>query len=623
MLVPALEALQKLGWESSRIGHTLCAVCLKFRQFQPLRSAMSRSQLKAQRANRSKAAGEHKRTESELADALPSGRGASAEQPVRWWQGTLAIALVGSVLLWLAFPPVNWWPLAWVAPVPWLMLVRMKELPGRRPHRALWFAGFAFWMGALHWLRLPYWATSFGWVALSIYLGLYLPLFVVLARRAVHGWGLSLVWVAPVIWTSLELVRGHLLGGFLMAAVGHTQSQWLEMIQISDLGGGYAVTFLVMFVAACLTRMWPLGEGRKTTLWPAFAAVAALVAVWGYGSYRMAAAEPEPGPTVLLVQGSIDTEMKADPALRAEVYRQYFTLSQRGTMNRDDIDLVIWPETMFRETLFSHDEDAKPPADADWTIEELADAERHIRQLISDTAIAIGAPMILGLDCVHFRAVGDARHNSAMLVAADGELSDRYDKMHPVLFGEYIPLGDKYPWLYSLSPLSNSVLPGERPVAIEVAGARFAPSICYENILPHLIAGQVRTLREAGEEPDVLVNLTNDGWFWGSSELDMHLTCALFRAVECRKPMLVAANTGFSAWIDGDGRIVQQGPRRDTGTIVAEVNLDPRQSLYLTLGDWPWAICLLFSMAVALDLTAGERLRRQKNAISEGSDTTN
>ena len=77
-----------------------------------------------------------------------------------------------------------------------------------------------------------------------------------------------------------------------------------------------------------------------------------------------------------------------------------------------------------------------------------------------------------------------------------------------------------------------------------------------------------------GREPDVLVNLTNDGWFWGSSELDMHLACGVFRAVECRKPLLIAANTGFSAWIDGDGRIQEQGPRRAAGVIVAEPRLD-------------------------------------------------
>ena len=82
----------------------------------------------------------------------------------------------------------------------------------------------------------------------------------------------------------------------------------------------------------------------------------------------------------------------------------------------------------------------------------------------------------------------------------------------------------------------------------------------------------------------MLVNLTNDGWFWGSSELDMHLACGVFRAVECRKPLLIAANTGFSAWIDGDGRIAAQGPRRDADSLLAEPRLDQRPQL--VSGPW-------------------------------------
>lgn len=559
------------------------------------------------------ATNKQKRTEAKLSDALPTRQAKRGAEQRRWWQSTLAIAVAGSVMLWMAFPPVDWWPLAWVAPVFWVVLIRMPELPGRRPYRALWLAGFVFWMGALHWLRLPYWATSFGWVALSIYLGLYLPVFVAVTRHAVHAWKLSVVWVAPVVWTALELARGHILGGFLMASLGHTQYPWLEVIQISDLVGGYAVSFLVMLVAACLARMWPL-TGRRVTAWPAFIATAAIAAAWLYGSYRMAGAAPEPGPTVLLVQGSIDTEMKADPALQSQVYRQYFTLSKQGTMSRDDVDLVIWPETMFRNSLFSHDDDAQPPPGEDWSIDQLTDAERYTRDLMATTAMQIGAPVLFGVDCIHFRRDRVDRHNSAVLVSDDGEIGRRYDKMHPVLFGEYMPWGEEYPWLYSLSPLSGGVLPGKEPVAIEVDGVRYAPSICYENILPHLIANQVRKLRCEGESPDVLVNLTNDGWFWGSSELDMHLACALFRAVECRLPMLVAANTGFSAWIDADGRVIQRGPRRDTGTIVADVALDSRDSLYLTIGDWPWAICLLFSVVVGVDLVRVHRARRRQSA---------
>jgi apolipoprotein N-acyltransferase len=115
-----------------------------------------------------------------------------------------------------------------------------------------------------------------------------------------------------------------------------------------------------------------------------------------------------------------------------------------------------------------------------------------------------------------------------------------------------------------------------------------------------VIRRQINTLAAEGKEPDVLVNLTNDGWFWGSSELDLHLVCGVFRAVECRKPFLIAANTGFSAWIDGNGRVLEQGPRRDRGAIVAPVRVDGRHSWYLAYGDLPAGICLLVSLGFAV-----------------------
>jgi apolipoprotein N-acyltransferase len=121
---------------------------------------------------------------------------------------------------------------------------------------------------------------------------------------------------------------------------------------------------------------------------------------------------------------------------------------------------------------------------------------------------------------------------------------------------------------------------------------RFTPNICYETVLSREIRGQINALQVQNREPDVLINLSNDGWYWGSSELDMLLACSVFRAVECRKPYAIAANTGFSASIDADGRILQQGPRHDSATLLAEVRIDSRRSFYLQYGDWPAGICL-------------------------------
>jgi apolipoprotein N-acyltransferase len=218
---------------------------------------------------------------------------------------------------------------------------------------------------------------------------------------------------------------------------------------------------------------------------------------------------------------------------------------------------------------------------------------------ISRLAQSYGAPFLIGVDSYDVNGDVNRRFNSALFVAEDGTLGARYDKMHPVLFGEYVPLGDRFPWLYNLTPLGGGLTAGTEAQSGTVAGATVCPSICYETVMPQVIRRQVLQLRAAGKEPDLLVNVTNDGWFWGSSELDLHLICGVFRAVECRKPMVIAANTGFSASIDANGMILAQGPRRESAILVAETKLDDRRSLYLLWGDWPAGGCLLVCVGLA------------------------
>jgi apolipoprotein N-acyltransferase len=182
--------------------------------------------------------------------------------------------------------------------------------------------------------------------------------------------------------------------------------------------------------------------------------------------------------------------------------------------------------------------------------------------------------------------------NSVALIGASCEVENRYDKIHRVLVGEYLPFGEWFPWLYQFTPVGRGIAQGRSAVAIEVAGLRLCPSICFESTVPHLIRRQVQALAAAGDEPDLLVNSTNDGWFFGASCLDLHLACNVFRAVEMGKPMVVAANTGFSAWIDDRGRILEQGPRRATGHFAVSLKRSPgRISGYRIVGDWPWIIC--------------------------------
>ena len=533
----------------------------------------------------------------------------------RWWQrSVLGPALLGAALVCAALPPWDLWPLAWIGPVWWILLIRRQELPGRRPYLALWTAGLLFWLAAIHWLRLPHWLTAIGWVGLSVWLACYWPVFFCLSRIAVHRLRIPVIIAAPVVWTGLQLAQAHLLTGFRMGALAHTQYRWITLIQISDLAGDYAVDFLIIFVAACIARMVRCDAQRRIVLWPVLPAAAILAATLGYGCFRTSGQYTQPAARVALIQGSIDTELKYDPQQDDFIHRQYLALSRLAIARSSKVDLVVWPETMFRKPFFTVDPQAQAPPDWPDTAEDFQKFRREapswsLAQL-ARTVRAIGVPTILGVDGQRIGADRVYRTNTALLLSAEGQPVARYDKMHPVLFGEYMPFVHAIPWLQRMTPVSVNLDSGEHPAVFVVGGVRFSPSICYETVLAHVIRGQVAELRRSGQEPQVLVNLTNDGWFWGSSELDMHLICGVFRAIECRKPLVIAANTGFSAWIDGDGRIRAQGPRRATGTLVADVRADLRSSPYLAYGDLPAGICL--GCCAVLALVGIPEIRKRK-----------
>lgn len=535
------------------------------------------------------------------------------------------LAFLGSALLWASLPPVDWGLLAWIAPIPWVLLIRREKLDGWRPYTMLGLAGFAFWMATLHFMRLPHWATSFGWIALSFYFAFYLPAFVGLSRVAVHRLRVPMILAAPIVWTGLELARAHLLTGMSLASLGHTQYRWIELIQLSDLAGAYGVGFVVMFVAASLASVFPCienenapasqcdGPFRRTfaTICPLLLAVAMLAAALIYGHIRIEGNTSTNGPRIALIQGSSDVELFNAPDAETyqrmieercdAIFREYVQLSDDAVRKHRHIDLLVWPESMFPWGLLTFDPKVAKPANPEWAKYTDADFHKTLQhwakkgpERMTWLAERLDVPLLLGANRSHLGVDRERSYTSAFHVGRDGKVQGRYDKIHLVMFGEYMPFVEYLPWLQYLTPLTGSATSGERFAAFDVGKRRIAPSICYESVLSHVIRGQVNQLAAEGREPDILINLTNNGWFWGSSELDLHLICGVFRAVECRKPLLVAANTGFSAWIDSDGRIQQQGPRRAKGFILAEPRLDVnRRSWYLRHGDWFAALCFV------------------------------
>lgn len=534
---------------------------------------------------------------------------------------TLRVALVGALLMWGALPPLGLGFLGWIAPVPWLWLARQPELRGRRPYRAIWFSAFVFWLGILHWLRLPHWATSFGWIALAFYMSLYTPAIVALVRYAARQFRISIVISAPIVWTAADQARAYLLSGFSMGSLCHSQYRWTSVIQTADLCGEFGVTFLMVLTAAAVARALPLGGGESNTRredWRFIGLAAGIVAAMvGYGRWSLAIGDAamEPGPKIALIQGSIDTEMKYDPNSSKNVYDHYMSLSQSAVAADPAVQLIVWPETMFPYSTMSLSEDVEPGPNDSWTIEVLRQGADLNQMAIATTAERLGRPLLIGIGAEQYTKGNVRRWNSALYTDAHGNHKGRYDKCHAVPFGEYTPFAETFPFLYNLTPLTGGIEEGKRAEAFDLSGTMLSPSICYETVLARVIRREVLELRGRGIEPDVLVNVTNDGWFWGSSELDLHLICGVFRAVECRKPLVIAANTGFSAHIDSAGRIVEQGPRREAGFIDAAVMLDHRRSPYLAGGDWLANGCVIAASFIAFAALA-DRCRKKRSAAT-------
>lgn len=527
-----------------------------------------------------------------------------------------ALGLLGMLLLGLALPPVNAWPLGWLAPIPWVALVRYRAFANWRGYFGLWLAGAAFWLPMLYWLCLAHWSATFGWIPLCLYLAGYLPAFVAIARVAAHRLNVPLVIAAPMVWTGLNYAQSHILSGFDMASVAHTQFRWLHLLQCCDLVGEYGVVFVMFAVAAGVASRLPLPGAGKFAWWPLAGAGVLLAAVLVYGEVRLRQAAPRPGPTVTLIQGNIDTELKFTEGEEQRVYEHYMALTRQAYTERPNTDLIVWPETMFRYPIYEFTPDAAVTPGEGPSLDVLRSMAQGQRGGLGQLAQMFNTNLLLGIDTVGFGNQVLRRYNSALLIERGGDIRARYDKTHPVLFGEYIPLVDTFPWIEHMSPMGRGIEHGQHPSVVPLKWSQgtlgMSINICYETVLPHVVRNLARQrIAEgpaAGQEPELIVNLTNDGWFWGSHELDLHLICGVFRAVELRKPFLAAANTGFSAWIDGDGEIARQGPRHSTGWIVADVQLDSRQSLYYRWGDWFAGGCLIGCLGfVALGWTRRPR----------------
>jgi apolipoprotein N-acyltransferase len=553
---------------------------------------------------------------------------------IPWYQTTWAAALLGAILLALSFPPADQGWLAWFAVVPWLSLIARPTLSGRRPYLTIWLAGCVHWLLVLHWLRLPHWATAIGWPFLAAYLAAYLPLFVAVSRVVVHRCQWSLPLTVMMVWMGCEYIRLWFFTGFGMACLGHTQYRWHALIQAAEFGGATLVGGLVLLPAAwCVAWFCWSQQTRRRTIIDGVCIVTLFTAVFVYG-YQELQLPLQPTITAALIQGNIDTVFEYEEGRNERVMKEYLEITEQAMKSASgNIHLIVWPESMCRLPHVTFAPDFVMPKESNRTVEQM---QEHIcnqfKQLkskcyqdlnLDGETISFPVAMILGIDREElFSELQFNRFNSVLFldirnsVQDISELQVTYDKMHCVPFGEYIPFGDWFPWLYKITPLPGGLTPGKEPSCFVLDPSKpsfrykfihqdhnLSPSICYETVMPQVIRNHMLALSEQGTTPDILVNVTNDGWFWGSSELDLHLICGVFRAVENRRPMIIAANTGFSAYIDPLGRIKAQGKRHEKDYLIVTPEIYEGRnrewlSSYVRYGEWAGKLGLLLIVAV-------------------------
>jgi apolipoprotein N-acyltransferase len=594
---------------------------------------------------------------------------------------------LAALLTWAAHFPLAWGVLGWLAPVPLIVLVRLPTAP-RWMLRAVYLTSLAGTAASLQWMRLgDVWLIP-AWFSLSIYLSIYAPLLVAVTRTAVHRFRIPIGVAVPLAWVATEFARAHVMTGLAWYFLAHTQYRFIELIQVSDLVGAYGVTALVALAATSLALAlpttwlikwgwWPTGDHSDSTpsirqavpsirqAVPTIVAAVTLIGLAiGYGVLRRGQADFTPGPRVALVQGNFTSSLKHDPDAFANIYRVHRRLT--GLAVRKQPDIIVWPETMFRYPLLDMVEELD-----DEQLRKLApgirpeDWHKHaVRELLADLAAEAGAGLIVGLERIEAGPKRLRTYNSAILVQPDTGETTGYDKLHRVPFGEYIPFSETLPWLHQLTPFPPhfGITAGESAAIFRHRDWNLAPLICFEDTVPHLVRGIAASAVRQQRAPDLFVNLTNDGWFHGSSELDQHLVTAVFRTVECRTPMVRAANTGISAIIDGDGvirtpaifidgdaeialemaagdrslsetereaRMKEIEAHRRTGyvdpmtgrwrrqlnaVLVDVVPLDSRNSFYVRTGDWFAGSCTLATLLVIAAGIISRRRRRREAA---------
>lgn len=461
--------------------------------------------------------------------------------------------------------------------------------------------GSLFFIINIVWMR---YVTYAAWLLLSFYSMGYFVAFSVSTSIILKKFNnLPLTIVAPFLWVSIEYVRSFLMTGFPWLFIGHTQYKYLSLIQIADITGVYGISFLIVLINAAIADLlvfFKPGQNHKKASYYLLAIIFPIVifaTVILYGVSCLKNNTFKHGPNVSVVQGNIHQSVKNDPNEEQKVknLQKYLKLSRLLVQEDEKVELVIWPETMAPGIL---------NINPDFTGRYI---DRITQNSIQNIAYSLNSRMIIGSTAIEIERGEQAFYNSAFYIDNAGLITNRYDKIHLVPFGEYTPLKRYLPFLARLVPYEVSLSHGKKRAIFNLIcqnmdSYRFGVLICYEDTVPTLVREFVN------DGVDFMVNITNDGWFGKSAELDQHLAIMVFRAIENRVGMVRAANTGISAFIDINGRIYDKlkndnGEYKEVeGTLTNKVMINGKttNTWYTKNGDIFAIICITVSCIMLL-----------------------
>ena len=485
------------------------------------------------------------------------------------------VSAISGLALSLAFPPFRLDLLAWIALIPFFWAINSSIRTASAAICGYVFGAVFFSCDASWIFRTLIIHGHFGFisaaglfVAMMATLALFPALFAFLTKLFSEK-GFNIALTAPFIWTMTEFLRGVFLTGFPWDLAGYSQAGRLTIMQMTDLTGVYGVSFVLVLVNGLL---WQAVDGlaRKSfRAWVPFVAAALVITmVVAYGTMRLRhfteSRDDQNSCKVGVLQGNIPQEIKWDKEARRLNIRTYEKLGEKAV--DQGAKLLVWPETSI-PVLFD-------PHDKTW---------KHAFNIIEK----IGVPMVVGAPSG--KKVGGRIHyyNSAFLIEGKS-VRYRYDKIHLVPFGEYVP----FSWLLPVGPgiaaREADFTPGKDMTVMAADDCpKFSVLICYEVIFPELSRWALR------KGAQMLITITNDGWFGDTAAPYQHFEMARIRAIENRVWLVRSANTGISGVFDPAGRTVAATNLNTKAAIVVPIPLQSSGgSFYLRYGDLFAWVCM-------------------------------